>query len=136
MKIPPLRLSFVWRFSALRSRQLPPREPFRYPEGRYDKGELRYINGIPVLTVGGSPEEIGEQIGVLALKPSLGLVTHFQRLSQEEGLGQDIAASCMRPPRPSTSDFPSRYRREIEAMIKASGADRDLVILGNTAFDL
>ena len=45
-------------------------DPFRYPEGRHDKGELRYINGIPVLTAVGSPEEIGSQIGVLALKPS------------------------------------------------------------------
>jgi predicted choloylglycine hydrolase len=32
--------------------------------------------------------------------------------------------------------FPKHYRDEIESMIKASGADRSLVILGNTAFDL
>ena len=38
-------------------------EPFRFPEGRYGKGELRYINGVPVLTAVGTPEEIGGQIG-------------------------------------------------------------------------
>ena len=34
------------------------------------KGELKYVNGIPVLTVEGTPEEIGTQFGELALKPA------------------------------------------------------------------
>ena len=41
---------------------------FRYAEGKHGKGELRYVNGIPVLLVQGSPTEMGEQIGALALK--------------------------------------------------------------------
>src|SRR5438552_3131540 len=44
--------------------------PFRYPEGKHGKGELRYVHGLPVLTVAGTPEEIGEQVGVLALRPA------------------------------------------------------------------
>src|SRR5207249_10385214 len=40
-------------------------KPFRYPEGKHEKGELKYVNGVPVLTVEGTPEEIGAQIGVL-----------------------------------------------------------------------
>jgi hypothetical protein len=42
----------------------------RLPEGKFDKGELKYINGVPVLTLEGTPEEIGTQFGELALKPS------------------------------------------------------------------
>src|SRR5262249_47318911 len=44
-------------------------EPFRFPEAKYGGAELRYVNGIPVLTVAGSPEEMGEAVGVLALRP-------------------------------------------------------------------
>ena len=32
--------------------------------------------------------------------------------------------------------FPAEYRRELEAMVKTSGADRELIVLGNTVFDL
>ena len=45
-------------------------EPFRFPEGKHGKGELKYRNDLPVLIVQGTPEEMGEQIGVLAVKPA------------------------------------------------------------------
>ena len=45
-------------------------QPFRFPEGKHGKGELKYRNGLPVLIAQGTPEEIGEQIGVLAVKPA------------------------------------------------------------------
>jgi isopenicillin-N N-acyltransferase like protein len=110
-------------------------EPFRYPEARYEKGELRYIDGIPVLTATGSPEEMGAQIGALALRPSLPLVAHFRDYIKQKGL--DAISPVMFAASESLyRRFPDRYRREIEAMVKTSGADRDLVILGNTAFDL
>ena len=110
-------------------------EPFRFPEGRYDKGELRYINGIPVLTAVGSPEEIGAQIGVLALKPSSALVTHFRDYLKKKGL-DSISPLIFAASEGLYRRFPAQYRREVEAMVKASGADRDLIVLGNTAFDL
>ena len=40
-------------------------EPFRFPEAKHKGGELKYINGLPVLTVAGTPEEIGEQVATL-----------------------------------------------------------------------
>src|SRR4051794_26598465 len=48
-------------------------EPFRYPEAKHGGGELRYVNGVPVLRVEGTPEQMGTQLGVLALKPAVGL---------------------------------------------------------------
>ena len=56
-------------------------EPFRYPEAKHGKGELRYVNGIPVLTVRGRPEEIGEQVGVLGLRPIKPLFGRVQTAS-------------------------------------------------------
>ncbi|HET6572561.1 MAG TPA: hypothetical protein VFG68_03085, partial [Fimbriiglobus sp.] len=49
-------------------------EPFKFPEGKHGKGELKYVNGIPVLVLAGTPEEMGEQMGVLGLKPAAGAV--------------------------------------------------------------
>jgi hypothetical protein len=43
--------------------------PFRYPEVKHGKGELKYINDLPVLLVAGTAEEIGDEIGVLGMKP-------------------------------------------------------------------
>src|SRR5262249_40836160 len=39
-------------------------EDFRFPEAVHCSGELKYREGLPVLTVSGKPEEIGQQIGV------------------------------------------------------------------------
>ena len=37
-----------------------------FKEGKHGAGELKFVSGIPVLTVSGKPAEIGEQLGVLA----------------------------------------------------------------------
>jgi isopenicillin-N N-acyltransferase like protein len=110
-------------------------EPFRFPEGRYGKGQLRYINDVPVLAVSGSPEEIGSQVGALALKPAGALVAHFQEFLERKGL-DNISPLLFGAAETLYKRFPEQYRREIEAMVKTSGADRNLIVLGNTAFDL
>ena len=43
-------------------------EPFRYKPGEHGKGKFTYVEGIPVLILQGTPEEMGEQIGVLAAR--------------------------------------------------------------------
>jgi hypothetical protein len=43
-------------------------EPFRYKEGKHGQAQLTYINDVPVLILKGSPKEIGEQTGVLAVR--------------------------------------------------------------------
>src|SRR5688500_2287813 len=49
-------------------------EPFRYPQARHGKGELKYIANIPVVLVEGTPAEMGEQLGTLALLPATPLL--------------------------------------------------------------
>ena len=110
-------------------------EPFRYPEGKHGGGELRYIEGIPVLTVRGTPEEMGEQHGVLALKPAAGLVTHFDNYLKKKGLDK-ITPVLFTASQGFFQRFPKEYRQEIEAMIKAAGVDRNLVVLANASSDL
>lgn len=110
-------------------------EPFRYPEGTHGKGELRYQNGIPIVTLEGSPAEIGEQMGVLVLKPASGLRKKADDLLKVYGLEKMFpvlqkVGNVMRP------QFPPDHLEELESAAKHSGWPRDLLILANTIPDL
>jgi hypothetical protein len=109
--------------------------PFEYPEGKHGKGELKYIHGLPVLTVEGSPEEIGTQIGILASKPAARLVDSLKLYIKERGL-EKVMPLVTRTCKQLYKRFPEAYRTEAEAIAKASGIDLDLIILGNTIKDL
>jgi isopenicillin-N N-acyltransferase like protein len=125
-----LNAAILWRSIGICSAG----EPFRFPEASYEKGRLRYINSLPVLTVSGSPDEIGRQIGVLALKPSLPLVERF-RDHLKKKVPEKLVPALSAASEAYYRRFPEERQREIEAMIKASGADRNLVILANTIFE-
>jgi hypothetical protein len=109
--------------------------PFHYPEGSYGAGQLRYLNDVPVLTVTGTPEEIGEQVGVLALKPAqcvagypADLLRHFHVHAFWPllvGKGNQMV-----------EHFPSDHRGEMEAMAQGAGIERDKLVVANTMFDL
>src|SRR4051794_4972732 len=59
----------------------------RYTEAKHGKGELRYVNGVPVLVVEGTPDEIGEQFGELAMKPAKKpLIDHLDSYMKKSGL--------------------------------------------------
>lgn len=109
---------------------------FRYPEAKHGKGELRYVNGVPVLLVQGTPAEIGDQIGRLALKPFADANKEFvDQILNDEWFGTATSlvlksGSLLLP------QFPSDHLAELDALANASGIPRDLVILGNTFRDL
>jgi WD40 repeat protein len=115
-----------------------PRPPFRYPEARHGKGELKYINGIPVLTLAGTPEEIGTQMGVLALKPALVDfdLDQFMRESLQS-LGPDKSGPWVKlMAQLLVQRYPREYRVELEAMARAAGMDFDFLVLANVLPDL
>jgi isopenicillin-N N-acyltransferase like protein len=108
--------------------------PFRFPEGKHGKGELKYEKGIPVLRVEGSPDEIGDQIAVLAVKPAKRVLDYPSDLLNRVKLPSLLpvfawAGQTMLP------HFPPDHRQELEAMVHA-GIERNPVVLGNTMFDL
>jgi isopenicillin-N N-acyltransferase-like protein len=111
-------------------------KPFRYPEGKHGKGELKYVKNVPVLTVEGTPEEIGAQIGALAgkpLKPKADTIKkELLKLIRLEGAWTFLVKSC----NGLLKKFPEDYRKEIDAVAKASGIDRDLIVVANTFPDL
>jgi hypothetical protein len=114
----------------------PPREAaFKYPVGRHEAGELRYVSGVPVLLVAGTPEEMGEQVGVLALRPARKLMRFLDDVLKERGL-QHIRPLLIQAGKAMLPRFPEHQRREMAAMSQAAGVDKDLLTALNTIDDL
>jgi hypothetical protein len=114
-------------------------EPFRFPEARYGQGELKYRNGLPLLMVEGTPEQIGAQVAALVGKPSARLLNY-----PKEVLSHFATPAVMKLMWPGLvkqgqrllDNFPPAYRAEFEAMVKVGGLERELLMMGNTAFDM
>src|SRR5262245_19562023 len=113
----------------------PAADPFKYPEAKHGRGELKYVNGLAVLTVAGTPEEMGEQMGVLGLKPAAGAVTVFRDLLKHEGL-EKLVPLLRRFGDLMLARYPDAYKREFEAMANHSGIDRDVLVIGNSFSEL
>jgi len=111
-------------------------EPFRFPTGRYgDKAEMQYINRIPVLVVAGSPEEMGEAVGVLAVRPSkkpLEYPLDLLRFHKAEAFWNVFVQTG----RGMFRQFPEPYRQELEALVRGGQTPQDPVVVGNTLFDI
>jgi predicted choloylglycine hydrolase len=111
-------------------------EPFRFPAGKLgDKGELSYRNGLPVLVVSGTPEEIGTTVGTLALKPSPRALDYPRDLLRSFG-AEKAWNLLVKSGQGLYPNFPKPYQQEMEAIVKSSGVPRENVLVGNTMFDV
>ncbi|MFO0846573.1 MAG: C45 family peptidase [Gemmataceae bacterium] len=113
-----------------------PQPHFRYyPEGRHSTGELRYIGGLPVLSVGGSPEQIGAAVGALALRPAPRMAAYPEDMLRLFRCGW-LALALRRLGEGMVERFDPDYRAEFEAVVRASDVERGRMVMGNTLFDL
>lgn len=107
--------------------------PFK--PGKHGPAELKFVSGVPVLTVQGKPEEIGEQIGVLVGKNSpdpTPILNDFLKAAKvEDGFPAfKLMARKLKP------NFPADHLAEMEALSKAGGYELDLLLFINTVYDL
>ncbi|MFN4258819.1 MAG: C45 family autoproteolytic acyltransferase/hydrolase [Gemmataceae bacterium] len=109
-------------------------DAFRFPPGKHGKGELQYINGLPVLIVAGTPEEMGEQVATLAVKPGRRVLNYPKDLLAAFG-AEATWPALARVGASMVPRFPADHRAELEAMSK-TGIDREQLVVGNTMFDL
>jgi predicted choloylglycine hydrolase len=132
------RFRQVWTFLVLAGFLTPAgiraEAPFRFPEAKHGKGELKYEKGIPVLRVQGSPEDIGEQVAVLAVKPAKRVLDYPRQLLARWDMESMLpllswVGQSMLP------HFPPEHHQELEAIVK-TGVERNPVVIGNTMFDL
>jgi predicted choloylglycine hydrolase len=111
-------------------------QPFRFPEGGYgDKAVLKYLSGLPVLTVAGSPEEMGAAVGVLAVANAPRALNYPRDLLKLHR-ADAVWPVCVQTGNGMVQRFPAAFKQELEAIVKAAKVDRDKVVVGNTLFDL
>src|SRR5438067_4240199 len=109
--------------------------PFRFPEAACPHGELKYVNGVPVLIVEGTPLQMGTAAGTLALAPGRKMAGYPDDILREFCLSF-VRWPLLHAGRQMVDRFPAVYRAELGAMAQAGGIGRDLAVLGNTMFDL
>src|SRR5712692_1007280 len=106
-------------------------QPFRYREGKSGKAELKYVNDLPVLRVEGTPEEIGEQTAALTKSPLVRLINYAPDLLK--ALGREKQLPMLKKiGNGMVPQFPADHLKEMDAIVKHSGLDRDLAVVGNT----
>jgi isopenicillin-N N-acyltransferase like protein len=112
-----------------------PAAAFRFPEATRSGASLAYREGLPVLTVAGSPEEIGRGVGELALRPGERM-TRYPDDSLRHFWMTWLRGPLLWMGRQLLRHAPAEYLAELDAMSAASGVDRDRLVLGNTLFDI
>ncbi len=114
--------------------EAPAAEPFRYPEGRSGAAELRYIGGLPVLTLQGSPAEMGRQQGALGRAVTARIAAYprefLKTIRHEDRFGKFVALG-----RALAANFPPDHLAELDALSRSAGVERDLLLVANTMAD-
>ncbi len=108
------------------------KSPFQ--EGRYDKGELKFIHGLPVLVVEGTPQEIGRQKAALTGQAAKAIADYPKKLLRtfrcEQRWPRIVADG-----RALFKQAPADHREELQAFAKALAIDAELCVTGNTIMD-
>ncbi|MBI1902333.1 MAG: linear amide C-N hydrolase [Planctomycetia bacterium] len=111
-------------------------DEFRFTEARHKGGELKYIQGIPVLSVQGTSEEIGEQVGTLVGQAARPMQHLPKQILEKHGLGVGwpaLAATARR----MMQNAPESYRKEMDAALKHSpGVEADMIYVANAMIEL
>jgi isopenicillin-N N-acyltransferase-like protein len=110
-------------------------EPKGFPDAKHGKGELRHVDGVPVLLLKGTPAEMGEQFGVLAIKNAPDIDGFHKAFLKDAGLEKRYTllrtmASLLKP------NFPKHVATEVEAAAKAADRDLSFLLFANTVADL
>jgi isopenicillin-N N-acyltransferase like protein len=106
-----------------------------FPAAKHGKGQLTHVGDLPVLTVQGTPEEIGEQYGVLAIKnaPGIdGLLAEFLKDTKQEEAFEGIKVLS----KSLKKNLPKDHLTEMDAAAKAAGREPELLYFSNTVYDL
>ncbi|MEN6407221.1 MAG: C45 family peptidase [Thermoguttaceae bacterium] len=106
-----------------------------FQERRSGPAELKYINGLPVLCVEGTPKEMGRQKADLIGDVVGRIIEYPQRLLKQSG-HEDRLPKYLEMSKAIGANIPAAHRAEMLAFAERSGVDREMGILGNTLADV
>ncbi len=109
-----------------------------FQEGRFEAGELRYINDLPVLVVSGTPEEIGRQKAALTGDVVRKLAEYPKKLMQIGNGSQERWQKLVGMGEALKPQIPADYIAEMQAFADKAGIDRrwEMGVLGNVMLDI
>jgi isopenicillin-N N-acyltransferase-like protein len=109
-------------------------DAFRFAEATFEKGQLRYINGLPVLTVEGTPQEIGRQQGALTAEVAVHIMAHpgnlLTKVDRKEFLPDLLEAGRVLLPQ-----LPKDHLLELKAFAGQADMDFDTLAAVNVMVD-
>lgn len=123
-----LALMFLWPFSAKAE------DAFPYREGTYEKGELKYVDGLPLLVVQGTPEEMGRQQAGLTADAARDVLAYPRKLLSAIGR-EDRWPALVERSRRLKPQIAEEYLDELNAFAATAGLDPELLIAINTMVD-
>jgi len=106
-----------------------------YPSAKHGKGELRYINQLPVAILEGTPEEIGEQYGKLVLAPAATLMKSVPEFIKAMGLAEKYP-ELIKLGQTLLDHTEPDFRTEMAAVAKGAGIDLEVLVFSNTMADI
>ena len=110
-------------------------EKLPFQEGHFEKGELKYVHHLPVLSVEGTPEEMGRQEAALTGSLVKVLAPYPQQLMVISGRSQQWGR-CVETARALMSHATRAHRDELQSFAAKSGVSLDLLTVANTIMDL
>lgn len=112
-------------------------QPFR--EACAEGGELKIIQGVPVLFLAGDPEEMGRQQGALLVEPLRPLCKLPKAIVERDAWGGAAWPVIVGMGRGAMQRVPDRFRRELDAAsrhAKISKEEADALIALNALFEV
>ncbi len=109
--------------------------PRVYPERTSGAGRLTYIQGLPVMFLTGTPEEMGRQQAELIGDVINPLLDTPRDVVARHGYAQ-VWPLVTAMSRILVNNAPEEYRREIDAFIEAGKLNRDGIYVGNSLVEL
>ncbi|MBN1909191.1 MAG: hypothetical protein JW818_05580 [Pirellulales bacterium] len=109
--------------------------PVKYTEGTHGGGRLQYIDGLPVLVVQGTPEEIGDQIGAL-VTPGAKRLLDYPRRAFLGGRDRKRWEQLLEASKALWNNIPADHRKEIDAAVRGRDIDHDVLVAGNVMMDV
>jgi isopenicillin-N N-acyltransferase like protein len=109
-----------------------------FQEGRFEGGQLRYINDLPVLTVAGTPAEIGRQKAALTGEVARKLADYPKQLMRTGNGENDRWQKLVEMAAALKPQIPPDYRNEMRAFADKGGFDQqwEIGVLGNVMVDI